>query len=69
MAREAPHPTGPEFSRVINEVAVGVSMEDAMNQLARTLRPAGISFLRHCFAITDADGWHARVKRWKVWRT
>jgi tight adherence protein B len=35
VAREAPHPTGPEFSRVINEVAVGVSMEDAMNQLAR----------------------------------
>lgn len=35
VAREAPHPTGPEFSRVVNEVAVGVSMEDAMNQLAR----------------------------------
>jgi tight adherence protein B len=35
VAREAPHPTGPEFSRVINEVAVGVSMEDAMNELAR----------------------------------
>jgi len=35
VAREAPHPTGPEFGRVVNEVAVGVSMEDAMNQLAR----------------------------------
>ena len=35
MAREAPHPTGPEFNRVVDEIAVGVSMEDAMNQLAR----------------------------------
>jgi tight adherence protein B len=35
VAREAPHPTGPEFGRVVNDVSVGVSMEDAMNQLAR----------------------------------
>jgi tight adherence protein B len=35
VAREAPHPTGPEFNRFVNEVAVGVSMEDAMSELAR----------------------------------
>ncbi len=35
VAREAPHPTGPEFSRFVNEIAVGVSMEDALGQLAR----------------------------------
>lgn len=35
VAREAPHPTGPEFSRVVNDVSVGVAMDDAMNELAR----------------------------------
>lgn len=35
VARELPHPTGPEFARLVSDVSVGVSMEDAMNQMAR----------------------------------
>ena len=35
VSREAPNPTGEEFTRLINDASVGVSMEDAMNQMAR----------------------------------
>jgi tight adherence protein B len=35
VARELPDPTGPEFSRLVSEVSVGVNMDDAMNQMAR----------------------------------
>jgi tight adherence protein B len=35
VARELPHPTGPAFNRLVNDVAVGVTMEEAMNDMAR----------------------------------
>lgn len=35
VARELPHPTGPEFARLVNQVSVGVSTEDAMMDMAR----------------------------------
>ena len=35
VAREAPHPTGPEFARLVNQVAVGVTMEDAIGEMAQ----------------------------------
>jgi tight adherence protein B len=35
VAREQPSPTGAEFSRLVDQVSVGVSMEDAMNEMAR----------------------------------
>ena len=35
VAREAPHPTGPEFARLVDQVSVGVTMDDAMMELAQ----------------------------------
>lgn len=35
VARELPHPTGPEFARLVNQVSVGVSTEDALMEMAR----------------------------------
>ena len=35
VARELPHPTGPEFSRLVSDVSVGVNMDEAMVELAR----------------------------------
>lgn len=35
VAREAQHPTGAEFARLVDQVSVGVSMEDAMNDMAQ----------------------------------
>jgi tight adherence protein B len=35
VAREAPHPTGPAFARLGNQTAVGVTMEDAMIEMAQ----------------------------------
>ena len=34
VAREAPHPTGPEFARLVSRTSVGVSLEDAMAEMA-----------------------------------
>jgi len=34
VAREAPHPTGPEFARLVSRTSVGVSMDDAMAEMA-----------------------------------
>jgi tight adherence protein B len=34
VAREQPEPTGLEFSRLVDQVSVGVSMEDAMREMA-----------------------------------
>jgi tight adherence protein B len=35
VAREQPYPTGAEFSRLVDQVSVGVNMDDAMTELAR----------------------------------
>lgn len=35
VARESPEPTGPDFARLIERIAIGRSMEDAVNDLAR----------------------------------
>ena len=35
VARELPYPTGPEFARLVDQVSVGVSMDDAMTEMAR----------------------------------
>jgi tight adherence protein B len=35
VARELPYPTGPEFSRLVSQVSVGVSMDDGMIEMAR----------------------------------
>jgi len=43
VARELPHPTGPEFARLVSQVSVGVTMEDAMAELAQR---AGLSEYR-----------------------
>lgn len=34
VAREAQHPTGAEFARLVDQVSVGLTMEDAMNHMA-----------------------------------
>jgi tight adherence protein B len=34
VAREAQNPTGAEFARLVDQVSVGVAMEDAMNDMA-----------------------------------
>ena len=35
VARESPHPTGPEFARLVDQVSVGVAMDEALIELAR----------------------------------
>jgi len=35
VSRESPEPTGPEFGRLVNQVAIGVTLEDAVMELAR----------------------------------
>lgn len=35
VGRESPEPTGPEFNRLVNEVAVGKPLEDAIVEMAR----------------------------------
>ncbi len=35
VARELPHPTGPEFGRLVDQVSVGVSIDDAMVEMSR----------------------------------
>jgi tight adherence protein B len=35
VARESPEPTGPDFTGLIERIAIGRSMEDAVNDLAR----------------------------------
>jgi len=35
VARELSYPTGPEFARLVDQVTVGVNMDDGMNEMAR----------------------------------
>jgi tight adherence protein B len=35
VARESPHPTGPEFGRLVDQASVGVPMDEAMLDMAR----------------------------------
>jgi tight adherence protein B len=35
VARESPHPTGPEFTRLVSQISVGVATEDAMLEMAQ----------------------------------
>ena len=46
VAREQPYPTGPEFSRLVSQVSVGVAMDEAMLDVP-SRRPARIPFLLH----------------------
>ncbi len=56
VARESPHPTGPEFSRLVNEVSVGVTMEDAMNQMARRSGLPEYRFFATALSLQNATG-------------
>ena len=35
VARETPEPTGPEFARLVDQVSIGVSLDDAVLDMAR----------------------------------
>lgn len=35
VARETPEPTGPEFGHLVNQVSIGVTLEDAVQEMAR----------------------------------
>lgn len=68
VAREAPQPTSDEFSRLVNEVAVGVSMDDAMSTMSgRSGLPDTASLPRRCRCKTRPVAHSA--KRWRIWPT
>jgi tight adherence protein B len=56
VAREAPNPTGEEFSRLVSEVSVGVSTDDAMNQLARRSGLPEYRFFATALALQNQTG-------------
>jgi tight adherence protein B len=35
VSRESPEPTGPEFAHLVNQVSIGVSLEEAVMEVAR----------------------------------
>lgn len=56
VAREAPNPTGAEFNRLVNEVSVGVSMDDAMAQVARRSGLPEYRFFATALALQNQTG-------------
>jgi tight adherence protein B len=56
VAREAAQPTGGEFSRLIDDVSVGVTMDDAMNKMARRSGLPEYRFFATALALQNQTG-------------
>ena len=47
VAREAPEPTGPEFARLVDQVSIGVTVDEAVMEMAERCGHPGIPVLCH----------------------
>ena len=56
VSRELPEPTGPAFDRLVNQVAVGGSLEDAILELARRAGLAEYRFFATAVALQNQTG-------------
>jgi len=56
VAREIPAPTGPEFDRMMKQVAVGNTMEDAVLDMARRSRLAEFRFFATAMSLQNQTG-------------
>ncbi len=56
IARELGHPTGPEFARLVNDISVGVSMEDAMLEMARRTGLSEYRFFATAITLQNQTG-------------
>jgi tight adherence protein B len=56
VARELPHPTGPEFGRLVSRISVGVSTEDAMVEMAQRAGLAEYRFFATALSLQNQTG-------------
>lgn len=56
VAREAPHPTGPEFARLVSRTSVGVSIDDAMAEMAARAGIPEYRFFATAIALQNQTG-------------
>src|SRR6185312_7461441 len=56
VSRESPEPTGPEFGRLVNQVAIGVTLEDAVMELARRGRIPEYRFFATALSLQNQTG-------------
>lgn len=56
VARELPHPTGPEFARLVSQVSVGVNMDDAMLEMARRAALPEYRFFATALSLQNQTG-------------
>jgi tight adherence protein B len=56
VAREAPHPTGPAFARLVSQTSVGVSMEDAMADMAQRSGLSDYRFFATALSLQSQTG-------------
>lgn len=56
VAREAPAPTGPEFALLYDQVAIGVTLEDALREMAERDQLAEYRFFATALALQSRTG-------------
>jgi tight adherence protein B len=56
VAREAPAPTGPEFALLYDRVAIGVTLEDALREMAERDQLAEYRFFATALALQSRTG-------------
>lgn len=56
VGRESPEPTGPEFNRLVNEVAVGKALEDAIVEMARRSELSEYRFFATALSLQNQTG-------------
>ena len=56
VAREVPEPTGPEFDRMVKQVAVGSTLEDAILEMARRSRLPEYRFFATALSLQTQTG-------------
>ncbi len=56
VSRELPEPTGPEFDRLVNQVAVGGALEDAIMEMARRSGLPEYRFFATAIALQNQTG-------------
>lgn len=56
VSREAPQPTSEEFSRVVREVSLGLSSEEALNNLVRRINSEDLSLIVTAISVQHETG-------------
>lgn len=56
VARETPEPTGPEFTRLVDQLSIGVALDEAVLELARRCRIPEYRFFATAISLQNQTG-------------